>query len=87
LKKAAQTDDEWLKELSASDAYKGIDVRREFSKAQNWASVRNRKVSRRFFVNWLNKAESPMAIQRPQRGSAINYDRNIKLDGRSTGGY
>ena len=50
-------DEEWLQMLEAQDAYKGIDVRRELGKCQVWASTNNQKVSRKRFVNWLNKAE------------------------------
>ena len=50
------SDEDWLKELEANPAYRGIDIRRELGKAQAWASVRGVGVSQRRFVNWLNKA-------------------------------
>jgi hypothetical protein len=49
-------DEDWLKELEANPAYRGIDIRRELGKAQAWASVRGVGVSQRRFINWLNKA-------------------------------
>jgi hypothetical protein len=50
------SDEDWLKELEANPAYRGIDIRRELGKAQAWASVRGVGVSQRRFINWLNKA-------------------------------
>lgn len=60
-----EVDDAWLSELEASPAYAGLDVRRELGKAQAWASVNNAFISRRRFINWLNKAQAmsrPVAI-------------------------
>lgn len=53
---ATAIDDEWLAELEANPTYAGIDIRRELGKAQAWASVNRVGVSRRRFVNWLNRA-------------------------------
>jgi hypothetical protein len=57
-------DEDWLKELEANPAYRGIDIRRELGKAQAWASVRGVGVSQRRFINWLNKAmtDRPLAM-------------------------
>lgn len=46
----------WLQELEQNPAYAGIDVKRELGKAQAWASIRGVGVTRRRFINWLNKA-------------------------------
>lgn len=51
------TDEEWLATLETNTAYSGIDVKRELGKCQAWAATAKVKVSRRRFVNWLNKAE------------------------------
>ena len=53
----AASDEEFLVWLEANPAYTGIDVRRELGKAQAWAGVKGKGVSRARFVNWLNKAE------------------------------
>jgi len=59
--KAAQlTDEQWLDSLSSNGTYKGIDVHREHGKAATWCETNNRKLSRKFFTNWLNRAERPM---------------------------
>ncbi len=55
-----ETDEEWLATLKQLPAYVGIDIERELSKAQAWGIEHRRKCSRRFFVNWLNRAEHPM---------------------------
>lgn len=49
-------DELWLQELEASPVYTGIDIRRELGKAQAWASVNGVGVSRKRFINWLNRA-------------------------------
>lgn len=55
---ATECDEGWLEELEANPAYAGIDIRRELGKAQSWASVNNVGVTRRRFVNWLNRAQA-----------------------------
>jgi hypothetical protein len=63
--KVAEIDDAWLEELEQNPAYQGVDVRRELGKAQAWAGLRSVGVTRRRFVNWLNRAAAesrPIAI-------------------------
>ena len=51
---------DFLEELSASPAYTGIDVKREFEKAKVWIGLpqnKGRVLSQRFFVNWLNRLD------------------------------
>lgn len=57
------TDVEWLENLTTTPTYLGIDVRREFGKAQEWIDARPRRTfTRRFFVGWLNRIEAPIKI-------------------------
>ena len=56
-----QTDEQWLGQLSESPAYQGIDVRREYAKADAWCRTNRKQLSRRRFINWLNRIEQPMA--------------------------
>jgi len=58
--KPQPTDAEWLAGLAASPAYDGIDVNREHAKALNWAAANRRQMSRKRFVNWLNRIDRPM---------------------------
>ena len=63
-------DAEYLAYLSESEAYKGINIRREWAKAEEWCNASNRTFSRRMLVNWLNKAEKPLSANvSGQRGA------------------
>ncbi len=63
---ANQTDDEFLASLLKNPAYQGIDIQRELSKMDAWLSVRpEKKKTRRFIVNWLNRADKEV---RPANG-------------------
>jgi hypothetical protein len=59
LKSAADAD--WLDGLKRNPAYEGIDVMREHAKAAVWCENKRRTLSRARFINWLNRAERPMA--------------------------
>jgi hypothetical protein len=64
-KAPSEVDDNWIEELEQNSAYQGIDIRRELGKAQAWASLRNVGVTRRRFINWLNRASQearPIAV-------------------------
>ena len=68
------TDDEWLRGLQTVLAYEHLNVAAEFSRAQQWCFPRNRKCTRRFFTDWLNRssADRPMTATAPK--SAPNYE-------------
>ena len=51
----------WMDKLVADAAYFGIDIWREFRKCLQWCTVNRKHVTRRRFVNWLNKADKPLA--------------------------
>ena len=56
--KSISSDEEFLKDLKANPAYKGIHIEAELGKMDAWLSTRpGRKKTRRFIVNWLNKVE------------------------------
>ena len=57
VKKAAQTDEEWVRELEAEPSLKGINIKQEIGRAQFWCKQNKRVPTRRFLINWLNKAE------------------------------
>ena len=48
--------------LSQNPAYAGIDVQNEAAKSAAWCAVNRRKFTKRFFVNWLNRVEKPLAL-------------------------
>lgn len=62
-KPSKETDAQWLAEISNSPAYRGIDIRREHSKALVWAAANKKTMSRRRFINWINRCETAMAPQ------------------------
>jgi len=61
-KRPKEADQDWIAELEANEAYRGIDIKRELGKAQAWASVKGVGVTRQRFINWLNKVERPVAV-------------------------
>jgi len=67
---AAPTDAEWVAGLKSKPVYAGIAVENELQKAQTWCEANNRKCSRRFFTNWLNRCEQSMA---PNSGKARTW--------------
>lgn len=46
-----------IEALSQQPAYKHIDVAHEAEKARIWAETNRRQFSKRFLVNWLNRAK------------------------------
>lgn len=64
------TDAEWVESLGKSEAYRGLNVKREWAKMLEWCKLpQNRKKppSRRRFINWLNKCEVPIRADVPAR--------------------
>lgn len=57
------SDEEWIKELEANPAYKGINIREQLGRLQAWCDLRRKQASRGRFLNWLNRAEKPMTAQ------------------------
>jgi hypothetical protein len=64
-RKQSLTDSEYFEVLKNNPAYKGIDIDREKAKCEAWCLTNNKLFSRRRLVNWLNRIERPMTIDRP----------------------
>lgn len=62
-----ETDTEWLHKLSENPVYAGIDVKLQYGKAQVWHDTHKRQLTRRSFVNWLNRADKPVVVTGPAR--------------------
>lgn len=60
---SATSDEDWLADLAKNPAYAAIDVRVELGKMQAWCSANGKQASRKRFVNWLNRAERPIAAK------------------------
>ena len=59
-KSVPQTDDQWLDSLCKDAAYDHVpDVRKEYAKAERWHDTNGRQLTRRSFINWLNKIPLP----------------------------
>lgn len=54
---------EWLADLRDDPAYKGIDVAREHAKAARWCKERRKHLTRRFFINWLNRCDKHLEVK------------------------
>ncbi len=68
------SDEEWLSQLAADPTYAGIDVRREHGKMLRWCEANGKQPSRRRLVNWINRADRPMAGKAPNEHP---NDRNL----------
>ena len=73
--KHKQTEDEWLASLAVNPVYSGIDIKVQLGKAQVWCETNQRKCSRKFFVNWLNRAEKPISTNGTKTDSRPNSRR------------
>lgn len=60
---SATSDEDWLADLAKNPAYAAIDVRVELGKMQAWCAANGKQPSRKRFVNWLNRAERPIAAK------------------------
>lgn len=61
VKKAALKQEDFIASLKTEKAYEGVDIDREFSKAQVWCKTNSRILTQRFFVNWLGKADRTLS--------------------------
>ena len=64
-KRVVLCDDDYLTQLQGMSCYSGIDVQQEYGKAQAWCLTNGKQLTRRRFVNWLNRCDRPMAATAP----------------------
>lgn len=69
-----ETDEAWLAGLEKKDCYRPIKIRVELEKAQAWCETNRRECTRKFFVNWLNRALTDARISIPKATSAPQED-------------
>lgn len=69
----AISDDQWLDSLQSNPAYKLLQVRTEYARATVWAETNKRQCTRRFFVNWLNRAK-PMDTTKPTSNAHVGKE-------------
>lgn len=51
---------EWREGVIKDPAYAHINVAVEFGKCQRWCEVNKKQLTRRRFINWLNRIEAPL---------------------------
>jgi hypothetical protein len=62
-RQSSLSDDDFVSSLKANPAYAGINIEQEIGKMQAWLLTKpGRKLTRPFMVNWLNRAEKPVAV-------------------------
>lgn len=58
------TDEEWMASLKTNPDHEGKNIDAEFRRASEWVSKQpDRKMTRQFFNNWMNRCEKPLAIK------------------------
>lgn len=79
-RKPALSEEDWLATIRSSPAYQGIDVDREFARARVWCELKNRQLTQRFFLNWMNKADKPLASKASTIATPAGYVESFKMD-------
>lgn len=59
-------DSDWLEELQRQEVYQHLSIAAVHQKAWNWCQVNNKKCTRKFFINWLNREPAPMQPPSPK---------------------
>lgn len=65
--------EDWLSELENDETYQGLNIRTEYGKCRNWCVVRKLALSKRRFVNWLNRADRKLL---PSDVAKTSYGKN-----------
>jgi hypothetical protein len=83
-KKKILSDEDFLETLKVNSAYKHIDINIELAKMDAWLLAhKGRQKTRRFIVNWLNKIDRPITINKPEikleRPEPINEEERKKV--------
>jgi len=76
VKKPIQTNEEWLADIKSNPLFKSVDVDREREKAALWCQNNRRQMTRKFFLNWLNKAEQSLPANghaAPERKREVRF--------------
>ena len=71
------TDNDWIGELEQDPALAGIDVKKQLGMAQFWCRNNNRLCTRKFFVNWLQKAERTITVNADGQSSKVTLKADI----------
>jgi uncharacterized protein YdaU (DUF1376 family) len=65
-------DEEWIATLSSQ--YDWIDLQTQFTKMDAWLAVNpQRKKTRKFIINWLNRVEKPVTTSAPAKPQKYTF--------------
>lgn len=56
----------YLEELKRNPLHTGIEIDREYEKARQWCQRKGRRLTQRFFNNWLTKADRVLESPKPK---------------------
>lgn len=60
-------DSEWIATLGRDETYRGINISEQLGKMTRWCEVNRKTPTRRRFINWLNRADKPLARSKPPK--------------------
>lgn len=55
-----ETLENWLTELKSNEAYKSINIEKEYGKMSAWCTLKKKQPSKLRFLNWLNRIDAPL---------------------------
>lgn len=82
--RGGETESVWLDELKTDLAYKGIDVGHEYLKAVRWCKENHRQLTRRTFINWLNRADRRLSGTIKTNPNTVNRNIGTANEGKSS---
>lgn len=56
----------FLDKIKNDSTYSGVEIDRELEKAKKWCQKKNRRLTERFFKNWLEKADRVLFVPKPK---------------------
>jgi hypothetical protein len=79
-RRAPVTDDQFIESLKTNPAYRGIDIGKELARMDAWFLTpkgAGRKKTRRFILNWLNKAEAVVTVNGNHQPEPVPFGYNV----------
>lgn len=61
-KPSPTSDEDFIASMETNEAFRGLDVRKEFLRMRTWCEVNGKRATRRRFVNWLNRADKSISV-------------------------
>ncbi len=75
-KAQTSTDRDWITDLEQDPALAGIDVKKQLVMAQFWCKNNRRVCTRKFFINWLQRADRTITVNADGMTSKVT----VKMD-------